>query len=302
MWMIGEAGQCSIITHRSHRVTLFMHQRDEHEVQAFPGVTERTQPGYQRGTIQPPHLFCDRKFGKINALLLQPLAIRLPRRKFRLQLKVRYQFAFLKIHQEHTPWLEPPFLTDHGWIYLQYTDFTGHHHAIIGGNEIATGAQAITIQDSPDTTPIGKGHRGGSIPRLHHGRVIFVECPLRCIHRFMLLPRFGNHHHYGCGQGPTRHQQKFQRIIQATGIRAIWLNHREDRSQIVTEQIAVHDAFACLHPVAVTTESIDFPVMRHQSHGVCPIPTGKRIRRKSCMDHRKVADIVRRLKIRKIIH
>ncbi len=118
----------------------------------------------------------------------------------------------------------------------------------------------------------------------------------------MFLPSLRNHHENGFRQGPSGSQQKFQRVIQSACIRTIWLNHRKKRGQIIPKVVALHRPLSGLHPVSVAPERIDLSVVSDQPHRMCAIPTGKSVGRKSGVHHRKMTDVVGRLKIGKVIH
>ena len=50
--LIGKTGKRRVITHGAHRVSLFMHQRNQHEIEALPGITKGAHTGNQGIGIQ----------------------------------------------------------------------------------------------------------------------------------------------------------------------------------------------------------------------------------------------------------
>ena len=50
--LIGKTGKRRVIAHGSHRISLFMHQRDQHEIEALPGIAKGAHTGNQGVGIQ----------------------------------------------------------------------------------------------------------------------------------------------------------------------------------------------------------------------------------------------------------
>ena len=300
--LIGKTGERRVITHRPHRIPLFMHQGNQHEIEALPCIAKSAHTGYQGIGIEARDLRRHRKVRQFNTLFLEPGPVRTPLRQARLDLSIRYQRAFIKVDKKHAPRLKTAFVDNLVRCNVQYADLTRHDDTIIPGNVITTGSQSIAVQHGADTPSVGESHRRRTVPRLHHRRVIFIKRALGRIHRLVFLPSLRNHHENGFRQGSPRSQQKFQRIIQPAGIRTVRLNHREERRQVIPEFVTVHRAFTGLHPVAVTPEGIDLAIVGNQPHRVCPVPTGEGVSRKAGMHHREMAHIVRCLQIRKVIH
>ncbi len=116
----------------------------------------------------------------------------------------------------------------------------------------------------------------------------------------MLLPGLGHHHHDGFLQGPAVHQQELQHVVERARIAAIRLDDREQALQIVSEQFTFRDTLAGTHPVAVSAQRIDFPVVAHKPQRLCTVPTGERVRRKPAVHHRQVSFEIRIIQIGEI--
>jgi hypothetical protein len=74
---------------------------------------------------------------------------------------------------------------------------------VVCGDIITRRAEAVPVECCADLNAIGERHRCGTIPRLHHAGVEFVEILLKVRHVFVTFPRLGNHHHHGMGKAPA---------------------------------------------------------------------------------------------------
>ena len=178
-----------------------------------------------------------------------------------LELFIRNQAALIKVDQEHSAGLQPSLVLDDCRIQREHADFAGHDDPVVVGQIVATGPQAVAIQHRANVLPIGKHDRSRAIPGLHDAGQIFVKRPLVRGHQLVLLPGLRNHHHDRLLERAAGHQQELQDVIESTRIRNIGLNHREDVLQGVTEQLALGDAFSCLHPIDIAAQRIDLTVV-----------------------------------------
>ena len=64
--------------------------------------------------------------------------------------------ALIKVDQEHLARLQATLEFNILRLDRQYANFRCHYHAVVVGQIIAAGAQAVTVQSGADITAIGK--------------------------------------------------------------------------------------------------------------------------------------------------
>ena len=132
---------------------------------------------------------------------------------------------------------------------------------------------------------VGKGHGGWAVPRLHHGRMVFVEGAARFVHVGVLLPCLGDHHHHGVGQRIARHHQQLQTVVEGGRIRLAFVDNGVELGQVRSEHCRLHRAFAGAQPVEVSLDRIDFAVVSDHAVRVSERPGGEGIGGKSLVHH-----------------
>ena len=119
---------------------------------------------------------------------------------------------------------------------------------------------------------IGEGDGSGAIPRFHQATMKFVERLFLVAHRFVIRPRFRDHHHDRVRQGTAREHERFQAVVEHRGVAAVGIDDREDFLDVVAEKVAFEKRFARVHPVDVAAQGVDFAVVRDEAIGMRPLP------------------------------
>ena len=101
----------------------------------------------------------------------------------------------------------------------------------------------------------------------------------------MFLPSLWDHHHDGFLESSAIHQQEFQNVVEGSRVGAHGLDDGEEFLEFLAEQFALGHTFASPHPVDVSSEGVDFPVVAHETQRLGPIPTRECIGRKPRVDH-----------------
>ena len=136
-----------------------MHQRDQHEIETFPGVAESAQTGNYRIGVESRHLRRHREFRKFDPLLLQPRHIGALLREISLDLVIGHQLPFFKVDEKHASRLKASFPDNVLRREIKHTDFARHDHTVIRGDIVAAGPQPVAVKHSADTAPVSKSHR-----------------------------------------------------------------------------------------------------------------------------------------------
>ena len=204
-----------------------------------------------------------------------------------LDLRVRDDPVFLKIDEQHLARLQAPLRDDLLLRDGQDAHFGGKHDQVVVSDEIARGPETIAVERGADLAPVGEGDRGGTIPRLHQGRVILVKRPPLLIHQRISRPGFRDQHHHRVAQRIATLDQELERIVEAGGVGLALVGDRPKLRNIVAEQLRVDARLTRRHPVDVAPERVDLAVMRDHPIGVCEAPGRKCVGGEALMDERQ---------------
>ena len=171
--------------------------------------------------------------------------------------------ALLKVDQEHLARLQAPFSNDLVLWNRQHARLGRHDDQVIIGHAVTRRAQAVTVQRGTNLATIGEHNRRWAVPRLKHGGVVFVKRFAPLVHGGVLLPWFGNHHHYGLTDRVTRHRQQLQAVVKGSGVRLVGKADGVKLLQIGAKHRRRHHTFTCFHPVVVALNGVDLAVVRY---------------------------------------
>ena len=155
---------------------------------------------------------------------------------------------------------------------VEHADLGRHHHEAVLGHRVARGAQAVAVEHRADLPPVGEGHGGRAVPRLHQERVVLVVGAQVGIHVVPVLPRLRDHHQHGFGELATRQHQELERVVEARRVARAFAHDRIEPLQVFAEQRRGHRAFAGVHPVLVAADRVDLAVVREVAERVREIP------------------------------
>ena len=80
-------------------------------------------------------------------------------------------------------------------------------------DEIAGGAQAISVQHTAGITTVAEEQGGGAIPWLHQDGVILIESLQILGDRVLLVEALRHQHRHGMWQAHARGHEKLQHIV-----------------------------------------------------------------------------------------
>ena len=154
---------------------------------------------------------------------------------------------------------------------------------------VARGTQAVAVEHGADLAPVGKCDRSRSVPRLHHAGMELVEGALGVAHRFVVLPRLGDHHHDRVRQRAPGPDQQFQGVVEHRGVAAGGLDDRQQLLDVVAEQRRGEQLLARVHPVDIAAQRVDFAVVAQEAVGMGAVPARESVGGETLMDHRQRA-------------
>ncbi len=288
--LVRQHRQRAVVAHRADRLLALQRHRLHQQLDVFLRVAERLLAVEQRDV--------DARGGRrllagaggqvveLDADALDPLLVRLARGELLLELGVVDDAALLGVDQEHLAGLQAPLLEDAAFRDRQHADLRGHHHHVVVGDHVARRAQAVAVERRADAHAVGERDGRRAVPRLHHRRVVLVERAARVVHRRVLLPRLGDHHHHGVRERVAAHHQQFERVVEAGGVGLAVVDQREELVQVVTQHRRRHHALARADPVEVALDRVDLAVVRDQAVRVRQFPRREGVGREALVHQR----------------
>ena len=215
--LVGEHGEGRIVAHRADAFLAGLGHRAHQELDVFLGVAEGLLPVEQAFAGARPR-GRGRQVLELDAHAVDPLPVRLGGGELVLELLVVDDPALLEVDQEHLAGLQPPLLDDPALGDRQHAGFRGHDHQAVVGDDVARRAEAVAVEGGADLPAVGEDHRRRAVPRLHHRRVVLVEGAPARVHRRVLLPCLGDHHHHRMGERVAAHRQQLERVVEGGGV------------------------------------------------------------------------------------
>ena len=211
------------------------------------------------------------QFIQFDAVIGEPCAVGLCLGKLLFQLPVIVYLSFLCVYQKYLSGLQTAFLFDIIRFKIHYTHFAGHYHDVVACNEVAGGAQSVTVEHAACIAPVAEEQCGRSVPGLHKDGVVFVESLELLADRVLLVEGFRHKHRHGMRKAEPGHDEEFQYVVQRSAVAHVRL---DDRAQLfdVAQGRRGQDALTRFHPTAVATYGVDFAVVRQKAEGLCQSP------------------------------
>ncbi len=283
---VRQHGQRRVVAHRADRFLAGLRHRREYDLEVLLRVAERLLAVEQRHIgVQRRRRF--RQIFERDPRGLDPRAIGLRRGERAFELRVIDDAPLLRIHEQHLPRLQSPFLDDLPLGDVEHAHFGGHHHAIVVGDDEARRPQAVAVECGTDLTTVGERHRGRAVPRLHQRGMVFVERTAVLVHQRVACPRFRNHQHHRVGQRIPAHDQELEAVVERSRVGLPVVDERPDLVQILAQHRARDSLLAGADPVDVAAQRVDFAVVADESERVREVPRRKRVGREALVHHRQ---------------
>ncbi len=159
-----------------------------------------------------------------------------------------------------------------GRVDVQHAYLGGQDQAVVVGDVVPGGPQAVAVQHRPHLVAVGEQDGGWTVPGLHHHGVILVQVPPGAGQVFVVHPGLGNADHHRQGQLHAAHHQEFQGVVQHGGVRAVLIHHGEHFVNVLVPDGGVHGLLPGQHPAHVAPDGVDLPVVEDKPVGVGPLP------------------------------
>jgi hypothetical protein len=208
----------AVVAHRADRLDAVLgHRRDDHAL-VLERVAERDLPLKQRLVVGLIDLGRFRQVVEMDEVLVQPLAIRLCGRDRPLDFLVLDNPALIRIDEEHTAGLQAALLHDLVGRDVEHAGLRGHDDEPVFRDVETRRAQAVAVEDRADLLAVGECDRGRAVPRLHQAGVILVKRAAIVVHRLMVGPRLGDHHHHRVRQRTAGEHEQLERVVEHRGV------------------------------------------------------------------------------------
>ncbi len=286
---VGQHGQRRVVAHRADDFLACRGHGFQDELVVFLGPAEGLLAVQQRyGRLRGDGgLARGRQRFQLDLQAFDPLAVRTAVGQLQLDLGVVDDAALFQVDQEHLAGLQAPLLDDAVFGDRERAGFRGQDDHVVIGDQVAGRAQAVAVQRGADLAAVGERDRGGAVPGLHHGCVVFVESAAAFVHLRMLFPGFRDHHHHGVGQRVARIHQQFQAVVERCGVRLAFVDDGIQLLQVLAQHGRLHHAFAGAQPVEVALDRVDFAVVRNHAVRVGQRPGREGVGREALVDQRQ---------------
>ena len=146
---------------------------------------------------------------------------------------------------------------------VQHPHLGGHDDQAVLGHVVAGRPQPVAVEHGPDHAAVGERDGRGAIPRLHQRGVVLVERPPLGAHRFVVLPRLGNHHEDRVRQRAAVHDEELEHVVEGGRVAQPLARHRQHLAQVLPQGLRAAQRLAGAHPVDVAAQRVDLAVVRH---------------------------------------
>ena len=145
---------------------------------------------------------------KLDTNVLDPLLVGTVVGQARFEFFVIDHATLFQVDQEHLAGLQTPLAHDLALRHWQHARLRAHDHHVVVSDAIARRTQTIAVQSCANLSAVGEDDGRWAVPWLHHRGVVFVKRFAALVHRGVVFPWFGNHHHHGLAERIPSHRQQ----------------------------------------------------------------------------------------------
>ena len=154
-----------------------------------------------------------------------------------------------------------------------HTDLGTHNNHVVFGNDVAAGTQTVAVQSATNVAAIGEYEGCGTIPWLHDGGVILIVSLEAVGDGVFAIPTLGHHHCEGLRHGATGLAEELEYVVERSRVTHVGLHNWENLLKVVAKEVALENAFASLHPKAVTSDGVDLTVVGQHTERLSEVPS-----------------------------
>ena len=166
------------------------------------------------------------------------------------------------VDEEHLPGLEPTLAHDLLRVDVEHADFRREDDKSVIGDPEPRRPETVAVEDRAGEPAIGEHDRGGTVPGFHECGVELVEGPPLGIHLGVVLPCFGDHHQHRVRQAAPTEMQKLEHLVERRRVAPFGVDDREQPFEVPRNHVRTQKGLARPHPIPVTPQRVDLPVVR----------------------------------------
>ncbi len=198
LWPLREHRERDVHAHRAHRLLAAGRHRPEEHLEILLGVAEAELELADVARLERVGALLDlrrRDGGEIDAILLEPGAVRALRRDAVLDLLVGDHAARDGVDEEHAPGLHASLGVHARGVEIEDAGLAGHDHELVGDRPLRR-PEPVAVEHRADEITVGEGDRRRAVPGLDQARVVLVEGALLGRHLAVVGERLGDEHHH----------------------------------------------------------------------------------------------------------
>ena len=299
--LVGEHREGGVVAHRADRLHAVLGHRQEEDALILEGVPEGDLALQERVVVRRLDLGGGGQVAQVDEVLVEPLAVRLGAADLTLDLLVLDDAALGGVDEEHPAGLEAALADDLVGRDVEDAGLGGHNDEAVLGDVEAGGAEAVAVEDGADLAAVGEGDRGGAVPRLHQAGVILVEGAALVVHRLVVRPRLGDHHHHRVREGAAGEDEQLERVVEHRRVGPVGVDDGKDLPDVLAEELAGEERLAGVHPVHIAAQRVDLAIVGEVPVRVRPLPAGERVGGEAGVDEREGRLHPRVLQLREIL-
>ncbi|KAI3478074.1 hypothetical protein L1887_60005 [Cichorium endivia] len=299
----GDAGERSIVTHRTERLLTVGNHGKHEQVDLLGGVTEGEELGVGAETLLVENGSDGvagvatngvDDLGQAEHLVLEPGGEVGTLGSAHLELAVLDYATLDSVDKEHLTGLETALGDDGLGVDGDGADLGGADHDVVVGDVVTARTETVAVEVGTAVATVGEGEERGTVPGLHETGGPSVEGDLLGLHVAAgALPSLGDHHHDGLGQGEDLvDDEELEHVVEGSRVGSAALDDGVEEVELVAKGLGLEEALASTHPVLVAADGVDLTVVGGPSHGLSTVPGGEGVGGESRVDEGKVGGVV----------
>ena len=279
-------GWC-IAAHRTNRILALGGHRLQEELDVLLGVAERLLRAAQRLCVGRHGCNLGWEIVEPDLGFAKPLLVRLGTGQRFFELLIADDPTLFEVNKQHLARLKPPLLDDLLFRDVEHAHLRRKHDEVIVGHEIAAGAEPVSVEGRADLATVGERHGGRTVPRLHQGRVVFIEGLAASVHQRVVGPGLGDEQRHGMPKRVAAGEEEFQGVVERGRVGGSVTDEGPELREVIAEDVGRHVLSAGHHPVDIPLDRVDLAVVAEIAERVGETPGGGGVRGEPLVDERK---------------
>ena len=171
---VGKHSQRRVVAHRGSRLLTFHCHGNNRGFDILGTISKHHLPTQQIG-YGVFHMPSRLQLLQLNAVGVQPLAVRMFARQLLLYLAIIVDSSLLCVDEQNLSRHQPPLLCHLGRVEVHHAYLRCNHHHVVLCDGIASRTQTVPVEHAAGKPSVAEQQSGRTVPRFHQYRVVFVE-------------------------------------------------------------------------------------------------------------------------------